>query len=123
MPLTCFSYPADVPLGTRNRNAVQATLRDDVRRMPHSCFSYPADVPRSMPFSCFSYPVGAPLGAGNRGAAKSAPLGLRRMPAGSWRSARPRPSRPSGRSSTSRPDPIEPPASTWSWPAGSCFKY
>lgn len=68
MPLSCFSYPADVP-----------------RRMPvWACFSYPADVPRSMPFSCFTYPAGALLGAGNRGAAKSAPPSLRRMPAGSY---------------------------------------
>ena len=71
MPNSCFSYPADLPTGTRNRNAAQATLRD-LRRMPNACFSYPADVPRSMPLPCFSYSVDAPLGVRNRDAARSA---------------------------------------------------
>ncbi len=78
MPSICFSYPADVPPGTRNRNAAQAALRD-LRKMPYPCFSYPADVPRSMPYACFSYSVDAPLGVRNRDAAQ--PSGLRRMPA------------------------------------------
>jgi hypothetical protein len=72
MPNSCFSYPADLPPGTRNRNAAQATLRDDVRRMPYPCFSYPS--------MCFSYPTDVPLSAKNRDPARAAPPGLRRMP-------------------------------------------
>ena len=44
---TCFSYSADVPLGSRNRNAAQQRLRE-IRSMPVApCFSfgYSADVP------------------------------------------------------------------------------
>ncbi len=64
MPWTCFNYPADVPPGTRNPNAVQPGLRS----MPAGCcFSYSADVPLGdgvepdlgdplkMPFMCFRY--------------------------------------------------------------------
>ena len=85
MPNACFSYPADVPPGTRNRNAAQAALRD-LRKMPYPCFSYPSDVPpggrtrsaaqptppglRGMVTSCcFSYPPAVPPGIGNRDAA------------------------------------------------------
>jgi hypothetical protein len=66
MPATCFSYPADVPPGTGNRNAAQPNLRDP-RRMPYPCFSYPADVP---------------LGVRNGDAAQPTLPGLRRMPGG-----------------------------------------
>ena len=62
MPWTCFSYPADVPPGTRNPNAVQPELRG----MPNTlCFSYPGHTPRSMPAGCcFSYSAEVPLGDG-----------------------------------------------------------
>lgn len=67
MPNSCFSYPADVPLGTRNRNTAQRAMRD-LRRMPvMPCFSYPADVP---------------LGIKNRSAAQPAPRNLPSMPGG-----------------------------------------
>jgi hypothetical protein len=40
MPLPCFSYPSDVPPGTRDRNAAQPVL-PGLRRMPGStCFRY-----------------------------------------------------------------------------------
>ena len=71
MPFMCFSYPADVPSGTRNCIAAQAALRDQ-RRMPYPCFSYPA--------MCLSYPSEVLLGVRNRGAVPPASPGLRRMP-------------------------------------------
>ncbi len=44
MPWSCYSYPADMPASTPNRDAVQANLRGlrkGVRRMPFgSCFRY-----------------------------------------------------------------------------------
>jgi hypothetical protein len=60
--LHCFSYPADVPPGTSNRDVAQSAQSGYLH-----CFSYPADVPP---------------GIGNRDAAQPAPPGLRRMPAG-----------------------------------------
>ena len=55
MPVwACFSYPADVPPGTRNRGAAQRAV-PGLRRMPSTCFSYS---------------VSAPVGIGNRGAAQ-----------------------------------------------------
>ena len=62
MPWSCFNYPADVPPGTRNPNAVQPGLRG----MPNTlCFSYPGHAPRSMPAGCcFSYSADVPLGDG-----------------------------------------------------------
>ena len=62
MPWTCFNYPADVPPGTRNPNAVQPGLRG----MPNTlCLSYPAHAPRSMPATyCFSYSADALLSEG-----------------------------------------------------------
>lgn len=70
MPYICFSFPADVPPGTRNRNAAQAASRD-LRKMPLPCLSYP--------FLCFSYPSDVLPGTRNRDTAKLAPPGLRRM--------------------------------------------
>jgi len=64
MPYPCFSYPADVPPGTRTRAAVQSAQCGLL-----SCFSYPAEVPpgtrtRAAAQSaqcgylhCFSYPA------------------------------------------------------------------
>ena len=37
---TCFSNPADLPPGTRTRNAAQSAQSGLL-----NCFSYPADVP------------------------------------------------------------------------------
>jgi hypothetical protein len=59
MPQTCFSYPADVPPGTSNRDAAQSAP-PGLRRMPTTshCFRYPGDVPpglRRMPGTCFRY--------------------------------------------------------------------
>jgi hypothetical protein len=64
MPSSCFSYPADVSVGTPNRGAPPATPRDP-RGMGYPCFSYPqmcfgysGDVPpalRQMPAICFRY--------------------------------------------------------------------
>jgi hypothetical protein len=34
----CFSYPADVPLGNRNRGAQPTS--PEVRSMPYPCFRY-----------------------------------------------------------------------------------
>lgn len=42
----CFSYLADVPLGVRNRNAAQRVERDLPRRPATGCFSYSANRPR-----------------------------------------------------------------------------
>jgi hypothetical protein len=39
MPHMCFSYPDDVPAGTRNPDTAEPSLRDP-RRMPHTCFRY-----------------------------------------------------------------------------------
>lgn len=69
MPYTCFSFPAEMPPGTGNRDAARAAL-GDVRRMPFPCFSYP--------LMCFSYPPETLIG--NGGAAQPEPDGLRRMP-------------------------------------------
>jgi hypothetical protein len=68
MPHTCFSYPADVSVGTGNRDATRATPRD-LRRMPLPCFSYPQ--------TCFGYPDDVRLGTESRDAAQP---DLRRMP-------------------------------------------
>jgi hypothetical protein len=73
MPYPCFSYPADAPPGTRNRNAAQETLRG-LRRMPYPCFSYP--------HMCFSYPADVLLDTRNRAAAQPDQPGLRKMPSG-----------------------------------------
>jgi len=75
MPKMCFSYPVDVPPGTRTRNAAQSAQSGWL-----NCISYPADVPRSMPFTCFSYSADVPQGGGNSDAAQSDVPGLRRMP-------------------------------------------
>ncbi len=52
MPISCFSYSADVPSDVRNRADVQRTLRDlpgasgrNPTRPTTICFSYSADVP------------------------------------------------------------------------------
>jgi hypothetical protein len=43
MPWTCFSYPADAPLGVGN--AAQPDLRDPLRMVTTThCFGYPADM-------------------------------------------------------------------------------
>jgi hypothetical protein len=60
--LNCFSYPGDVPPGTRIRNAAQSAQSGWL-----SCFSYPADVPpgpRRMHTgsACFKYPADVPPG-------------------------------------------------------------
>jgi hypothetical protein len=51
---SCFSYPADVPLGTGTRNAAQSAQSGLL-----NCFSYPADVPpgprRAAGGTCFRY--------------------------------------------------------------------
>jgi hypothetical protein len=69
--LNCFSYPADVPPGIRNRTSAEAALRDP-RRMPLPCFSYP--------LMCFSYPDDVPLGNRNRGGAQPTSPEVRSMP-------------------------------------------
>ena len=43
MPHTCFSFPAEMPPGTGNRDAARAAL-GDVRRTLFPCFSYPMHV-------------------------------------------------------------------------------
>jgi hypothetical protein len=75
--LNCFSYPADVPPVSGNRDAAQSAQCGWL-----ACFSYPAEVrpvtgTRNAAYSaqsgwlnCFSYPA-------------DVPPGLRRMPAGS----------------------------------------
>ncbi len=72
MPATCcFSYSADVPPSSGNRNAVQPNPRGLRRMVTTCCFSYTVDAPpavrngdaaqrslpglRRMPFTCFSY--------------------------------------------------------------------
>jgi len=65
MPQMCFSYPANLPLSVRNRDAMPRALRD-LGGVP----GYP----------CFAYPVDLPLGVRNRDAAQPTPPGLRRMP-------------------------------------------
>ncbi len=72
---TCFRYPADVPAGIGNRDAVRPAP-PGLRSMPvtSSCFRYPDDVPpgpRTMTYTtCFRYPA-------------EVPPGPRRMPTGS----------------------------------------
>lgn len=70
MPFTCYSYPADVPPGSGNDEAMQA-VRRGLRKMPYPCYSYPN--------MCFSYPDVAPWAAPGRNAVP-APPGLRQMP-------------------------------------------
>ena len=67
---SCFSNPADLPPGTRTRNAVQSAQSGVL-----NCFSYPADVPpgpRRMPTgsTCFKYPGDVPPGTRTRNAAQ-----------------------------------------------------
>ncbi len=76
MPITCFSYSADLPPSARDRSAAQAVLRD-LRRMPASCFSYP--------ISCFSYPSDVLPDITNRDAAQPGLRDPRRMPATCFR--------------------------------------
>jgi hypothetical protein len=57
MPHTCFSYRADVSVGTPNHGAPRATSRDP-RGVGYPCFSYPQ--------MCFGYPDDVRLGTGNR---------------------------------------------------------
>lgn len=72
MPITCYSYPADVPPGSGNDEAMQA-VRRGLRKMPNPCYSYPN--------MCFSYPDDAPWAAPGRDAGPALP-GLRGMPFG-----------------------------------------
>jgi hypothetical protein len=78
--LNCFSYPADVPPGTSNRDAVQSAQSGWL-----NCFSYPADVPpgpRRMHTgsTCFKDPADVPLGNRNRGGAQPTSPEVRSMP-------------------------------------------
>jgi hypothetical protein len=56
MPKMCFSYPADVPPGTRIRNTAQS--------------AHPGYL------GCFSYPAAGPPGTSTRNAAQSVQYGL-----------------------------------------------
>ena len=77
MPLSCFSYPADVPPSISNRNA---DAQPGLRRMPSGpCFSTRLTCRAVCRFPDFSYSADAPLGARNRAAALPPRL-ARRMP-------------------------------------------
>jgi hypothetical protein len=76
---SCFSNPADLPPGTRTRDAAQPAQCGYL-----GCFSYPADVPpgtrtrnaaQSGWLGCFSYPADVPPGTRTRNAAQSAQSG------------------------------------------------
>ena len=65
MPISCFSYSADVPSDVRNRADVQRTLRD----LPVASGRNPTR-PNTV---CFSYSADLPLGIRNRNAAQPTP--------------------------------------------------
>ena len=71
MPNMCYSYPADIPPDSANRDAGRAARRG-IREMPFPCYSYPN--------SCFGYPPAVPPGGGNRGDAPPARTGPVQMP-------------------------------------------
>jgi hypothetical protein len=65
MPFSCFSYRADVPVGSANRDVARVTPRG----------------PRGVGYPCFSYyPDGVPPDNGNRDGAQPTSPELRGMP-------------------------------------------
>jgi hypothetical protein len=69
MPITCYSYPADMPPGGTDTGTARVARRG-LREMAHSCYSYP--------IMCFGFPDDVPWSVPSQDAVPSA---LRRMPA------------------------------------------
>jgi len=70
MPITCYSYPADMPPGGTDTGTARVARRG-LREMPYPCYSYPN--------ICFSYPGDEPRDTPSRDVTPSVPPDLRQM--------------------------------------------